>query len=211
MLLNDYPVVSSNLYAGYGIYGTADPYNASLPDNGALNPPGSLWVIPAPSQSSSALASSSGYGSYLVVKYVLYSAAAAVTMVAGPAPVYYTDTTLTTVSGKYADGLASGYTCAVAGFLLPNTGSVTGIGIGTAVTSTILYNSGLGSWVFIAVQGFVPSCAYFATGAIGSALMGDTAQNFELVIATNSNRVCGYCMSAVSSNVGDVLVSCGIY
>lgn len=219
MLNNEYPIVSSNLTPGFGIYGTADPYNAALPNNGALNPPGSIWTIPAPAQSGPSVGPTiagadtnavKGYGSYLTVKYVLYKSSNNPAMVAGPAPVYYVDGTIATVSGHYVEGLGSGYTCAVAGFLLVNTGTVAGVGVGSAITATILNNSGLGSWVFVAVEGFVPSC-YLANGAVGNSLMGAAAADFSTAVCTTINRQIGYVWSAVSNNIGDVLVTCGIF
>lgn len=162
-----FPIISSNLKAGYGVYGTADPYNASLPNNGALNPPGSVYCIPSPSEGSSTLATAAGYGSSLWVKYVLYYDPDSTAMVAGPAPVCYKDYTYTLVSGDFSDGYpAANLSTAAAGWLLVNTGSVTGVGVGTAISATIINNGGLGSWVFVGLQGFIPS-ASLAAGAAG--------------------------------------------
>jgi hypothetical protein len=211
MLTNEYPIVSSNLSAGYGVFGTADPYNASAPNLGALNPPGSLWTIPSPSQSSISLTSTHGFGSFMTVKYVLYyGASTSSTIVNGPGPVYYTDETFTTVSAVYSESVALDAGCA--GWLLPNSGTVTGSGIGTTLwTSAVLKNNGLGSWVFIAVEGFVPK-ARLTAGAIGNSVAGASG---SWTVAINSTpyslRTCAYIIGAVSSNVADILVTLGQY
>jgi hypothetical protein len=163
----EFPVISSNLKAGYGVFGTADPYNANLPNNGALNPPGSVYFVPSPSEGSIGLASAVGYGAGLWVKYVNYYDPDNTAMVAGPAPVIYKDGTFTTVSGDFSDGYpAANLSTSAAGWLLVNTGSVAGVGVGSAITATILNNGTVGSWVFIALAGFVPS-ASLAAGAAG--------------------------------------------
>lgn len=218
MLTLEFPVVSSNLKVGYGIYGTADPYNASLPNNGALNIPGGVYAIPTPSSSGSTLASAKGYGSYTIVKYCLYLAASNPAMVTGPAPVYYTSETFTQVSGMDADAIAGATTAPsmVAGWLPLNTGSVAGVGIGSAVSATILNNNNLGSWVFIILSGFIPS-AYLAAGAQGGQLSASAAATTAFSTTTVApgsspiNKIIGYVVSTVSSNIGDVYATLPIF
>jgi hypothetical protein len=231
MLTNEMPIVSSNLSPGQciygGIYDTCDPFNAALPNNGALNPLGSVWTIPSMSVSGGSygganplgLSSSganthtlNGYASTLTVKYVRYKSTGNPAMVAGPAPVYYTDNTFTTVSGVYSEGLGSGYTAAIAGWLLLNTATATtlGTGLGTLVSASIMN----GNYVFIGVQGFIPLCYISDQGNItgtGIGIMGASG-NFQCALLTTVNRVLGYTCSALSNtNYADVIATCGIY
>jgi hypothetical protein len=214
MLLNEYPVISSNLKVGFGVFGTADPYNAALPNNGALNPPGSLYTAPSLAQSGSNLSSAVGYGAFTTYKYVRYLSTSNPAMVAGPAVVYYTDETFSTVSGKFTEGMvaATGNASAVAGWLCPNTGSVAGVGVGSAITATILNNGVNGSWVWIAVSGFVPS-ASLAAGAQMNLVYG-SGDFVVSAIADNTSinhKAAGYIWGPVTSNIGDVITNIGIY
>jgi hypothetical protein len=210
------PYVSSNLCAGYGVFGTADPYNPLAPNLGALNPPGSLWTIPAPSESGTTLFSSAshGYGSWMTVKYVLYSGSSATTAVTtGPAPVYYMDETFINVSGHYADSVA--LDAGVAGWLLPNSGTVASVGIGTSLwTSAVLKNNNLGSWVFIAVAGFVPSAHVYA-GAAGNSVCGASTADWSVAVTTGILRPCGYIVGTVTGSgatgTGDIIATVGLY
>ena len=202
---NEYPKIGAN--ALNNVFGVVDPYVAGSggsDGNGALNPLGTLWTAPSPSQGSIGLATAAGYGCYTTYKYVRYSSTANPTMVAGPAPVYYTDETFTTVSGVYSEGLNSGVN-ACAGFMLPNTGSVAGVGLGSGVTAALLN----GNYVWIAVEGFVPSC-YLSTGAADNAIVGASG-NFAVAVATGVIVRIGTIWGTVSSNIGDVLVSVGAF
>jgi hypothetical protein len=236
MLNNEMPVISSNLSPGStiygGVYATCDPFNSALPNNGALNPLGSVWTIPSLSQGGGyagtyALGMSSsgaithtlnGYGSFLTVKYVRYKSTSNPAMVAGPAPVYYTDGTFTTVTGKYSEGnpAATGEIASIAGWLLvnPATASATGTGMGSLISATILN----GNYVFIGVQGFIPACYITDTTnvtGVGQGLMGDATSNsglFATTLVTTINRVCGYTWAGpASTNLFDVVATCGIF
>jgi len=219
-LTNEFAVISSNLKAGYGIYGTADPYDTTKPNNGARNPLGSIAFIPAPSESSqyygsgnlggTLTGSSNGYGSGLWCKYVLYKSATNPAMVAGAAPVVYIDETFTTVSGSDTDSLGSATIAPsfCAGWLPLNTGSVSGIGVGSLISATILNNGGNGSYVWLILAGFIPS-AYLSTGATAGLQLSMAASANWSVVATAVgtpavNKVIGYTMTAPSSNIGDV-------
>lgn len=222
-LLNEFPVVSSNLKAGLGVYGTADPFNVALPNAGALNPVGSVWVMPAPSESGSALgftaagaAPSAGYGAELWVRYVLYRSTSNPAVVAGPAPVYWTDESFTTVTGKASEALIASKSVSVAGWLLPNSGTGTN-GLGTTLfTNTILNNGGSlspaagGSYVFIAIKGFLPS-AYVASATAGQWLYaaGDftpTGVAADGATTYSDFRNIGTVVSTPGSNLADVWV-----
>jgi hypothetical protein len=205
MLTNEMPVIGENALGN--VYGVVDTV--------ALNPVGSLWMIPAASvQGGLTLPTTHGYGSFLTVKYLQYKSTANPAMVTGPAPVYYTDETFSTVTGRYSEGnpASTGEVCSVAGWLLPNTGTVTGIGLGTGVSAALLN----GNYVFVAVEGFVPS-AYILDNtnlnAAGQGIMGEAASDFGATLVTTVNRVIGYTWSAPSgsTHIGDVLATCGLF
>lgn len=212
-LANEFPNVSSNLGVGLGVYGTCDPYDATKINNGALNPPGSIWTIPAPSQSGPFVGQTltgadtnivAGYGCYLTVKYVRYNSTANPAVATGPAVVYWKDETFSVVTGVFSEATTTG-SSAVAGILLPNKSTTAGIGLGTAFNATVLN----GNWVFIATLGFVPS-VYLAAGAIGNSITGASG-NWVVAITSTVLRPLGYIWGAVSSNLGDVLVTVGLY
>ncbi len=208
MLTSEMPVIGpnalSNVFGVVDTYSTTASYNGQL--NGALNPLGSIWTIPSPSQGGNlTLSTAAGYGSWLTVKYVRYNSTANPAVQTGPAPVYWTDETFTTVSGVYSEAVTTG-SSAIAGFMLANSGTVTGVGLGTsAFTNTILN----GNYVFIAVEGFVPS-AYLSTGAQGNSITGASG-NFVVAVTTGVLRPCGYIWGAVTSNIGDIVVTVGQY
>lgn len=206
MLGNEFPVISSNLSQGFGVYGTADPYNSAQANNGALNPPGSVYFIPSPSQGgNTTLQTATGYCSGLWVKYVLYKSTSNPAMVAGPGIVYYTDETFSTVSGAFAESFAASNPTYAAGFLLPNTGTVAGVGVGTAITATILNNGGNGSYVWIGLAGFIPS-AYVAGASQGNPVMGTTGA-FTVAITTTVLRTAGFVWGTVTSNIADIVAN----
>lgn len=205
----EYPVISSNLGQGFGVFGTADPYNSALQNNGALNPVGSLYFLPAASMGgNTTLSSAGGYAAGLWCRYLLYKSTANPAMVAGPAPVVYTDDTFSTVSGQFSESYSASSSTYTAGWLLPNTGSVAGVGVGSAITATILNNAGNGSYVWIGVAGFIPS-AYLAAGAQGNFLyMSGNFSTTGIAEGTSQpQRGCGYSWGAVTSNIGDVIAT----
>jgi len=203
-LTNEFPVIGPNALGN--VYGVVDAYNTLLPNNGALNPLGSLWTIPSPSQGGNTLlATSVGYGSFLTVRYVRYSSTSNPAMVAGPGVVYYTDETLTTVTGAYSESYLASNPTYAAGFLLPNTGSVTGVGLGSGVSATLLN----GNYVFIAVAGFVPK-AYVGGAAQGNPFMGTTGA-FTVAITTTVLRTIGWVWSSPSSSIADVVMGIPLF
>jgi hypothetical protein len=219
-LMNEYPVFTQEL--GQGLqegYGSMTPFNSALQNNGARNPLGSLYFRPSPSQGGSltpnggALGTSSGYGSGLWMKYVKYLSTSNPAVKAGPAPVYWADETFTTVTGTFAEGVVASNATSIAGWLLPNSGSVAGIGAGsTLFTATLLNNGGLGSFVWIGLQGFIPS-ASLASGSAGGAVYG-SGDFAETAIADGSNlthRIAGYIIGTVTSSIGDIVATCNIF
>jgi hypothetical protein len=142
----------------------------------------------------------------LWVKLVLYKSSANPAVQTGPAPVYYVDETFTTVSGVFSEGIvsATGSSSSIAGWLLPNSGTVAGIGAGTtAFTATVLNNGGNGSWVYIGLAGFIPK-AYLAAGAVNNSLTGASG-NWTVAVTTGVLRPCAYVWGTVTSNIGDII------
>jgi hypothetical protein len=152
------------------------------------------------------------------VKYVLFKASSTPTAQTGAALVYYTDETFTTVSSAFTDGnvALTGSTSSVAGFLLPNSGTVTyggqSIGLGTtAFTGTILNNGGLGSFVFIALAGFLPSAWVGYAAAQGAPLSSSGSGSWACAATTGVVRNVGYALTAASSSIADVQLNMPIF
>jgi len=218
MLTTEYPIISSNLAAGYGVYGTADPYNAALLNNGARNPLGALAYLPPQSASGGGVGgflSGAGYGSGLLCKYVLYLDTSKPAMKSGPAVVYWADNTFTKVVGTFASGVVASKSVSAAGWLLPNTGSVANVGVGAAVSATILDNSGLGSYVWIALRGVVLS-AFATSAAAGSRLYGSGDFTITSVVPDGATtysdfEFVGTALAAHSSNIANVMATCQFF
>lgn len=212
-LTNEFaPVYTNDLGQGLGPYGNCTPYNTAQQNNGAPIPPGSLAFIPAPAQGQNILTTTAGYAWGLWVKMVLYKSTGNPAVQTGPAPLYYKDETGYVVSGVFTEGMvtSTGSASSFAGWLLPNSGTVAGIGAGTtAFTNTILNNSGNGSWVYMGIQGFIPS-AYLAAGAQTNLVYGAAGNWTVAAIADGSaitHRAAAYVWGAVTSNIADILVS----
>jgi hypothetical protein len=211
MGLNDFsPIITNDLGQGLGVYGVCTPFNSALRNNGANQPLGSLCYIPPTSQSGDNLLTTAGVASGLWVKYVLYKSTANPSVKTGPAIVYYTDETFTTVSGVFTEGLPSstGGSAATAGWLLPNAGTVAGIGAGsTAFTNTVLNNGGNGCYVYIGVSGFIPSAALTA-GSQGNMVYGSTGNWTVTAVAEGgtapAQKLAAWVWGAVTSNIGDI-------
>lgn len=206
-LTTEFPMISSNLKVGLGMYGTADPYNATLQNNGALNPLGALYFAPSPSQGAgSILPTTPGYASGLWCRYVKYLSTANPATVVGPAPVYYTDETFTTVSGVFSEGnpAATGSSQSIAGWLLPNSGVVAGVGLGTTLfTNTILNNNGLGSYVWIGLLGFIPKA--FVGVLTQGTLVSGVAGNWVTAAAVATTQTAGKIVGVTATTVSDIV------
>jgi len=203
----DYAVVNSG-----NIYTNIDSYIASASStqqviqqnqppypNGAYNQLGIAYLAPP---NPAVLSTTKGQGAPVVVRYVRYNSTANPAVVAGPAPVYWTDETFTTVSGVFTEGIpnSTGSSNMLAGFLAPNTTSYSGL------TNTILN----GNYVFIVVAGFV-SQAWLTAGAVGGTVYG-TAGNWT-VSATASGSApqgAGFArvVSTPASSLGDIIAQC---
>jgi hypothetical protein len=205
-MLPNYPVISSNLVLGNGVFGTADPYVSTVQNNGALNPLGSLYFLGAGEgglQSNQYLTASTskGSGSGLWVKYVLFKSTDTTAVKAGPAPVYWTDETYTQVTDLQSESQLADAN-SIAGWLLPNT---TALGT-TAFTISVLRNSGNGSFVFIGLSGYIGG-AYVASASQGQGLVGSATAWTPTGVAVNTaptNKLLGWVIGTVTSNLADV-------
>lgn len=219
---NEYPVFTQELGTGLRDgFGSMTPFNSLLQNNGARNPLGALYFSPSFAQGGGltpgggVLSTAVGYGAGLWMRYVLYKSTANPAVQTGPAVVYYTDETFTTVSGQQSEAVGTIGASGIAGWLLPNSGTVAGVGAGTTnFTATLLnQSSGSGSFVWIGVCGFIPSAFVSNAAAQGNAVYG--SGNFVITpIADASNlthRIAGYVVGPVTSNIGDVLATLDIF
>jgi hypothetical protein len=136
-------------------------------------------------------------------------------MVAGAAPVFYTDTTQTIVTGTFAEsGMGGSNSSAAAGWMPLNTGS-TSWGLGSAVSAAIINNtsatgnltSGVGgSFVWIIISGYIPS-AYLAAGAVGNMVYasGNWATTGVAPGSAVQNIMIGKVANTVTATIGDVI------
>jgi hypothetical protein len=219
-LMNEYPVFTQELGTGLRDgFSAMTPFNSALQNNGARNPLGSVSYVPAFSQGGGltpgggVLSTAVGYGAGLWMKYVLYKSTANPAVQTGSAVVYWTDETFTTVSGQQSEAVGTIGASAIAGWLLPNSGAVAGIGAGaTLFTATLLNNGGNGSFVWIGLTGFIPS-AFVSSAAQGNLVYG--SGNFAVTaIADGSNithRAAGYVWGAAASNIADVLATVDVF
>lgn len=101
-------------------------------------------------------------GKYRYVRY--YSTSnPALTALTAPSPVFWVDTTYTTVTGVSTESV-TGLLNSVAGYLMPNTTDIPGL------TNTILQ----GSFVWICVGGYIPGAKGVASTAADDNVIGST-------------------------------------
>ncbi len=205
----EFPVISTG-----NLYTAIDAFNSTLPDNGALNPPGSRWTLPINLANAIGAQPYKGIGAPLQVAYVLYGSATNPNFLASPGLVYWVDKSFTTVSGAVADGAFS--TNGVAGWILVNTtnypGSYTGATLATLVnnsfsTSTTPYSGG--SYVFIVTGGYIPGATSVASVAAGDYLIGGGTSFTPARMTAGTaptNTVAGMAVTAVAGGLSDVLV-----
>jgi hypothetical protein len=190
----DYPYVTTG-----NVYTTVDTYNSALLNNGAVVPPGSEYSLPI----NGAAIPTTGQGWPLTIKYVRYLSTAADNFIASPGLVYFTDETGTVVSGNPTDGSSFGIN-AIAGWCPINTtnypGSLTGAQLLAAVK---------GNFIWIITGGFIAGARSAASVAKGDYLIGSTSAFLpaRMVAGTApTNTVAGMALSAVASNLSDILV-----
>lgn len=164
-------------------------------DATARNPVGSIW---SPPTNLGLPLSTKGLGAQPVVKYLYYNSTTNPTPVAGPAPVYYTDETFTTVSGNAAEAFITVNGCCLAGYLLPNTTSISGLTAAELNTS----------YVFVQTGGLVTAAWGPTSGTlgIGLAIGAATTGNWASIGTATLPKIAGYQMTVAASSLCDVLV-----
>lgn len=186
------------LYVDYPNISTGNPFtaldtrNTTQLNNAALNALGALAVIPF-----NAAAIGNGGGSSLTIKYVRYLSTANPAVVAGPAPVYWTDQTFETVSGVSTEGYAG--LNSVAGVLLLNTTSLSGF---TAAQLN-------GNFCWIGIVGWVPGCIAPGSTAAGDAIIGAAGNFTPARVAANTaptNKLIGWATSAIASSLCNIML-----
>jgi hypothetical protein len=176
-------------------------------DPGTANPRNTVGCLYSPPPISTAIATGTsatkGYSAQPVYKYVLYLSTTNPAPVAAPAPVYYTDESFSTVSGNAAEAFFTTAGACIAGYLGPNTTSISGL------TAAQLNNS----FAFIQVAGLlVGAYAPTTTTAAGvpNPIGGLTTGNWTSVVNTTlaaGSRLLGLQWTAIASSACDVLVS----
>jgi hypothetical protein len=151
---------------------------------------------------------------YMLVQYSPASALSTVnlTTAGAPAPVYWTDNTFTTVTGITTEGIG-GTTLGLAfpaGYMLLNT--ATGYGnAGTALTAAAL----LGGFILIQVAGYLKGAYVSGSTAPGIGawivpVAGTLSSNSIAAGSTTTYQPFGRQLTAVASNLCDVLVGCDL-
>lgn len=134
---------------------TMDVFNASAPNNGAVNSLGAALF-------DNASTAANPNGAPTKYRYVRYQSTANPAVQAAPAAVWWKDATYTVVTGVSAE--AWGGASSFAGLLMPNSTDKAGL------TAAILN----GNFVWIAVAGIVTGVV-FAAGAAGAQLFASQA------------------------------------
>lgn len=200
----DYPVVSTgNVFTAIDTYTATSTVNQTIPPsqtalpNGAYNYPGQAYLLPI---STFGLQNQNGQGAPLVVRYVRYNSTANPALLAVPAPVYWKDETFTVVTGVFSEGQTAG-AASLAGWLLPNTASVSGL------TAAILN----GNWCFIAVSGFLAGAASVAGAASGATIIGASG-NFTAASVAQGSAITAAPfarqLTALTGTNADLLLQC---
>jgi hypothetical protein len=169
-------------------------------DPAAVN---TVGVIYSPPVSATLALTAVGYAAQPVVKYCYYNSTTNPTPVAGSAPVYYTDASFTTVSGNAAEAYFTTDGICLAGYLLPNTTSVSGL------TAAQLNKS----YCWVQVGGYLTGAWNPAgTVGVGASISGLTTGNWASTATAAGTaplpRAIGYQWTAIASNLCSVL--CGI-
>jgi hypothetical protein len=181
---------------------TSSTNYAAGPNQSALNPFGQVWADNAQSAKLEGTLTQTPNGIPSKYRYVKYLSTDTTAMKAAPAPVFWVDEQMTTVSNKMSEGF-TGTQQSAAGWLMVNTTDL------TTATITLLNNNGYGSGVFICVAGFVAG-AYVVTGSAGDWLIGGATQwtpvNVASGTATGYRLAAYYLQASVSNANADIFV-----
>ena len=202
MLSQEYPVITTG-----NPYTTIDTYNSALLNNGALNNLGAHYYWPPLNPGNIV---TKGIGAQATIAYVQYKSASAPACIASPGLVYWVDNTFTSVTGVYSES-AFGIN-GVAGYMLVNTTNYPGSLTGAALAALLQPGGGsvAGNYIWIQTGGYVIGARSAASVAAGDFLIGSTTTfNPARMVANTAptNRVVGMAVTAVSSNLSDVLLS----
>lgn len=187
------------MYQPYIRISTGNPY--TVLDSVAKNPVGCLYSPPV---NQNLPLTTKGLGAQLVMKYVYYNSTTNPTPVAGPAPVYYTDESFTTVTGNAAEAFVTTNGLYIAGYLMPNTTAIAGL---TAAQLNL-------SYVFMAVGGLLPSAwAPTTTPGAGLGIGGLATGNWASVATAGgpAGRGIGWQLAAAVSSLCDVLIEGDVF
>lgn len=176
--------------------------NAAYPNN-QLNYFGSVYYDNAPSAKLEGVLTQLPNGIPSKYRYVKYLSTDVTAMKAYPAPVFWVDEQMTTVSDKMSEGFTATQE-SLAGWLMLNTTDL------TTVTITNLNNSGNGCGVLICVAGFV-AAANVVTGSAGDWLIGGatawTPVNVAAGTATGYKLGAYYLQASISNAAADIFVT----
>ncbi len=131
-------------------------------------------------------------------RYLRYNSSNNATVVAYPAPVFYSDIGRTTVTSKMSEG----YTATqqdLAGWLMPNSGDL------TSLTAALLN----GNWVWVCVAGLVTGAASAGSVVKGDWLIGGATPWVPVRVqpVTGTGYLVGaYALTNVSSSKSDIIV-----
>lgn len=187
-------------------YTTVDPYVsgfAGYPTNpGNKSIPGAAYYDSTGTFSGVTSSNPFGneFGPPLKVRYVRYQSTSnpALTGATAPFPVYWIDTTYTTVTPVSSESVTGGLN-AVAGVCLVNTTSLSGLVNTNPTTGQTQLN---GNFIWIAVGGYVPGAIGATSTAADDAVIG-SATNFTpgrtVANTAATNRVIGYAQSALGT------------
>jgi hypothetical protein len=158
---------------------------------GYPNNPGER-AIPGAAYYDSTGSNSNPWGAPGKYRYVRYNSTSnpALTNLTAPAPCYWTDTTFTTVTPVYSEGVAG--INLVAGLIMPNTTAL------TTLTATMLN----GNYIWICVGGYVGGVIGVTGAAAGDSIIGSTTTFAPAHVSAgtaSTNRVIGYATSAVGT------------
>jgi hypothetical protein len=172
---------------------TIDAFDSTKPNNGAKNPLGSVFY-------NATATASLAFGNPEKFRYVRYNSTTNANWAAAPAPVYWVDAAMTTVTGTMSESL-TGDINSVAGYVMPNTtdfpGSLTGAQLATKAN---------GNYVWMQVWGNIVGAIAPASTAHGDAMIGKSGNFVNDRTAQGTaptGRVLAWSQGAVASGVAN--------
>ena len=188
-----YPVPTCNVSSGLPAT-TLDVRDTTVLNNAARNPLGTKYIDPS--------------APFTAWRYVRYNSTANAAIQAGPAVVWWTDNTYTTVTSTVSEAISKSH---VAGIMNLSTATGSGplAGLGASAAKAALN----GNFIFIQVAGHLAGCLVAASTAVGDyglATQADwtTTGGFSRIAkgAAMTDRVAFFAETAVSNNLSDVFI-----